>query len=259
MFSRRPLARQTRGRISAKGGGGPIVVPPFHTLFSSVPVLTSVQSNLGVTLNGSTVSAWADQSAGGKNFIQNTAGNQFTYNASGLNGKPILQATAGASFMVTSPALTRGVPASNPTCVMAVLRIDAWHATGSNDVVWSDQGGSGFTFLSSGSTSPNMQNQCGAVIGPNNGAAVGSWVRVIQFCDGSTTNSYSKLGANKITGNMGNNAVWSIAFVFGFPTAGRCMAFSIAQLIALGGLPNAGELSAYDSNVTAMYGAGVGL
>lgn len=42
-----------------------------------------VRADLGITLNGSNVSAWADQTASGMNLVQATASSQPAYNASG--------------------------------------------------------------------------------------------------------------------------------------------------------------------------------
>lgn len=43
-----------------------------------------------ITLNGSTVSQWADKSGRGNNATQSTAANQPTYSATGYGGKPSL-------------------------------------------------------------------------------------------------------------------------------------------------------------------------
>ena len=43
-----------------------------------------------ITLNGATVSQWADKSGNGRNAAQATAASQPTYTAGGLNGKPVL-------------------------------------------------------------------------------------------------------------------------------------------------------------------------
>jgi hypothetical protein len=53
------------------------------------------RSDLGVTLNGSTVSAWADQSGNGKHATQATAGNQPTFSlAGGRGGRPKITSAA---------------------------------------------------------------------------------------------------------------------------------------------------------------------
>lgn len=48
------------------------------------------RADAGVTLNGSTVSSWADQSGNGKTLSQATAARQPTYDATGLNGFPCI-------------------------------------------------------------------------------------------------------------------------------------------------------------------------
>ena len=54
-----------------------------------------------ITLNGSTVSQWADLSGNGRNQSQATAASQPTYNATGLNGKGTLT-TTGTQWMQAS-------------------------------------------------------------------------------------------------------------------------------------------------------------
>jgi hypothetical protein len=51
-----------------------------------------VDSRYGITLNGGTVSSWADQSGNGNSFVQATSANQPAYTASDpqYNGKPSL-------------------------------------------------------------------------------------------------------------------------------------------------------------------------
>ena len=62
------------------------------------------RSDLGVTLNGSTVSAWADQTGNGKHVTQATAGNQPTYSlAGGRGGRPKIT-SAASRFLQGSTA-----------------------------------------------------------------------------------------------------------------------------------------------------------
>jgi hypothetical protein len=62
------------------------------------PVLW-LRSDLGITLNGTTVSSWTDQSASKNNATQVTAGKQPTYSASdvGYGGKPSLTFASASS------------------------------------------------------------------------------------------------------------------------------------------------------------------
>ncbi len=61
---------------------------------SQIPTLNLqlwLKSDAGITLNGSTVSNWADQSGNGNNAIQNNSDRQPLLVNNGLNGKPILR------------------------------------------------------------------------------------------------------------------------------------------------------------------------
>jgi hypothetical protein len=62
-----------------------------------------------ITLNGATVSQWADKSGNGRNAVQATAANQPTYNATGLNSKPTLTADT-TKFLVANATGFSGGP-----------------------------------------------------------------------------------------------------------------------------------------------------
>ncbi len=75
------------GNVGITGATIAAVTP--LTIFGSTDLKLWLRSDLGVTLNGSTVSAWADQSGNGNNFSQGTALKQPTYTAmGGPGGKP---------------------------------------------------------------------------------------------------------------------------------------------------------------------------
>jgi hypothetical protein len=58
-----------------------------------------LRSDVGVTLNGATVSKWADQSGQGNDFTQATAPNQPTLVPQALNGMPVVQFDGANSFL----------------------------------------------------------------------------------------------------------------------------------------------------------------
>lgn len=58
-----------------------------------------LRADLGVTLNGSDVSAWADQSGSGFNASQGTSAQQPAFIASGQNSKPAIRGHTNASKM----------------------------------------------------------------------------------------------------------------------------------------------------------------
>lgn len=59
-----------------------------YTSYSGMKLYLNPEA--GVTLNGSTVSAWADQSGNGYSAIQGTAANQPTFVSNGIGGRPAL-------------------------------------------------------------------------------------------------------------------------------------------------------------------------
>jgi len=61
-----------------------------------------------ITLNGSTVSQWADKSGNSRNFSQATASAQPTYSATVLGGKPALTFDGTADFMSAGDTLDVG-------------------------------------------------------------------------------------------------------------------------------------------------------
>lgn len=58
-----------------------------------------LKADAGVTLNGSTVSQWDDQSGNGNHASQSTASYQPTFVANQLNGKPVLRFDGSNDFL----------------------------------------------------------------------------------------------------------------------------------------------------------------
>jgi hypothetical protein len=98
----RRLIRQTRRLSGTSLGGGAFNPTQISTL------LAWYRSDLGITLNGSTVSGWADQSGNGHNVTQATGTKQPTYATSdaSYNGYPSLTFVQASSQNLASSTFT---------------------------------------------------------------------------------------------------------------------------------------------------------
>ncbi len=95
-----PMARWMRWKLTAPGAVGQwdatfrIRGAAGRSSFWQPTVLAGcslwLRADLGITLNGTTVSAWADSSTNGNNASQGTAGRQPVYNTRQINGQPTL-------------------------------------------------------------------------------------------------------------------------------------------------------------------------
>lgn len=79
-----------------------------------------LKADAGVTLNGSTVSQWDDQSGNGNHAVQATASYQPTFVANQLNGKPVLRFDGSNDFMEFTAGLLGGF---NEIAIIAVWKI----------------------------------------------------------------------------------------------------------------------------------------
>lgn len=104
------------------------------------------RSDLGITLNGSTVSAWADQSGSGRHLTQATGSKQPTYNStdSQYNNKPSLTFTAASQTVLTNSSFTWTTFTVFLVCKVTAAgyyfirgttpNIDAYYSTGSPEM-----------------------------------------------------------------------------------------------------------------------------
>ena len=97
-----------------------------------------------ITLNSTTVSQWNDKSGNGRNFSQATAGNQPTYQASGINSKPSVAFTgSNENFMTASSVLSSGSTAGSIFWVQTTEADPSTNSNNQGSLISKDWGGSG--------------------------------------------------------------------------------------------------------------------
>lgn len=125
----RPTQREVEaygGRSASRRGFGLGMprrrgLPPWTPKRLGSSLALWLRADLGVTLNGSTVSAWADQSGNSRTASQGTGGRQPTYVASvaDLGGQPAFLYSAAAQTYLSTAA---GAVVAQPTTLLAVAR-----------------------------------------------------------------------------------------------------------------------------------------
>lgn len=144
-----------------------------------------LRSDLGITLNGSTVSAWADQSGNSNHVSQATAANQPTYVTNQLNGQPILDFDGTNDVLTgTFGAALTGV--KNWTLI-AVMKADV--VTGVRIPVSLGGNAAGYEFTINAASSAKREITC-------KGAAV--------VTDGNATTSYEVWTGTRDNGGTPN-------------------------------------------------------
>lgn len=223
-------------------------VKPFHQYITSVPVLFSVQSNLGITLNGSNVSQWNDQSSNAYHFTQGTAANQPAYSAQAtINGLPAL------TFDGSNDVLTNAASHASGATIWTwgVYRINSWV---SGRILFG-----GAVGIWMGPSSPSVQQVISTGHNTVNPGAVGTWFRAAALFNNSTTD-YLHAGATTTTGSS-NGAVgaFTAASLGGTTTPSLWASCSIAAHLMTIGEPNSTEKAALDLAVRQKYGTSVAI
>jgi hypothetical protein len=179
---------------------GPMALPSSFTPASLTGLIAWFKADVGITLNGSQVSAWADQSGNGNNVTQPTTGNQPFFQATGFNGKQTVYfSTATTSVMASggdAVALINGTPAS---CFMVGKPVAADCSSFGNAVGFNGNGHAGATTdgLPSG-ISFLERVSTGATVGGQRNSATESVItvtdstniRIGNICDGANNTVY---------------------------------------------------------------------
>ena len=243
-------------RLTIRGTRRPSVepvdsIPLFSSLVTSVTCLQSVQADRGVTLNGSTVSAWADQSGNAKDYTQATPGSQPTYNATGLNGRPTLTFD-GVDDTLTS-ALDLPANSTTPSFLWLLFSMPTW--TSSDRIVGSVGAADGCSLQEANPTN-RIRQQAGSANTPGN-LALSTWYR-LESLWAADVSGYMKCGpasAGGAASNSGATTGRAIANTMGGSTL--LANIDVAAVLYFNGAPTAAELLALSNAAVAYGGAGV--
>jgi hypothetical protein len=199
-----------------------------------------------------TVGAVADQSAAPINYAQGTGSLQPLI-STGLNGN-VGFAADGVDDFITS-ALNLPAASVTPGVVRAVWRQNAW-ASGATILGSDNAGQSMMTYQATGGASPNINAYNGLVVGPNGGAAIGTWVRQRQIFSNSA-GDYTRLGATTTSGNASNLAGGTGRSVFARTNGAGPSAAELVLLAYLKVDLSAAQDAVLDAAITTKYGATV--
>lgn len=230
---------------------------PIDTIVTSVQPWFYLIGDLGVTTVGSSVSAWADQSAELADATQGTGTAMPAHNATGLGTRGTVLFDGGTDVLNFS-TLDLMAPGTNPIWFWMVIRQVTWTMNDS----WYGGGGTTTTRLRQGGAGTPNVGANNTTTGPDcSGAAVDTWVRGEHLFNNATTD-YVKMGSVSVTGtNTGNTNPALGAFCLGAHSAaaGGASNIEVALFAAFQGKPAAGEITALDAWVTDYYGGLVSL
>lgn len=218
----------------------------FGTSFSPLNLTNLklwVKSDVGITLNGSNVSAWADQSGNGNNLTQAVAVSQPAYVANQINGYGSVQFD-GINDSLKSNSFTLNQPETifiiykNPSFLSGGYIFDGFGA---------DTGGY-FQYASS----PNLYMYAGGSFYPITGL-IGSYFLATVIFNGASSkhqkNNVAEETGNASTRNMGGLLLGAYAGGAGYNGNPH-----IAEVIVMSGVATTDERNNIKTYVTNRYG-----
>lgn len=230
----------------ALGGGAPTAL----NFVAASKVLQYVRADKGITLNGTRVSGWADQSPAGLNYSQGTAGNQPLYSAAGgPNGTAYVQNDSVARFL--SSSLGTPQASTTPTSIWFIARQDTWSI---NTRILVD-GSNAKKMVFQTTATPQVGLFNAAAAGTNSGATLLSFARFIAHFTGTGADRL-KCGATNSAGLNAGNAAADVARNIG-GTGANSSLVTFSEVLYLNAALSTAEETALDAYAVARYGGGL--
>ena len=230
-------------------------------------LLVWVRADLGTTMNGATVSAWADYSGNGNDLAQATASAQPALEVGGLGGRPELTFD-GSSDVLTGPSLFGMLSANDEWTIALIVRdwtwgtaINAtWGTAYARGAMSAPSGGGGYFGLVAGDSSNGLCSGYYDGATPSEVAfppAAGSqgaasvWVTV---CDG--TDLTCRINGAAGTANTGGGGLVSNATTLGLGTGSSSGDFwdgGISEVLIFDGVLSAQDLGMLEDYLIDRY------
>lgn len=228
-----------------------MAITPLSILGSAV--VAWWRADLGITLNGSTVSAWADQSGNGFHLLQGTSGAQPTYSAASAtyNNRPSLTFD-GVDDQLQCASLAIPAPGTTPRQYHMWYRPIAW--TVNTAYFGGDATGCQQVFCNT--LTPRVQIYNGS-FGANNltGGVVGSIHRLRALFTNSTSDHLviGSVGSTGLAGNL-TASIWTLG---SNNTAGSFANFEVTEVLITNRAVTTPEELVLQAYATALYTAAV--
>jgi hypothetical protein len=221
------------------------------TLLPSVIVKVWLRADLGNTI--ATDGKLADQSGGGRDATQATAGSRCAVTASDSTLSNLTTLTYDGVDDFHDVAYVRAAPGTTATWMWFIFKQNAWT---NNEMLLADTTANRFLVQQNSST-PNLRGFNAAATPLNATATIGSWFRG-QLGVQNSTADYLKIGGTASTGVLlGNNAGTGLR-IGASNTPAAFASFSLRELVVTAGIPTGGEISNLDTLYgVPQYGAGL--